>query len=174
MFTQIVMMALLSCNGQFTTEKEDRPCMCGLVRQGTMASLSTDYKGTPFGSLVPYGVDAEGRPYIFVSTLSVHTKNILKNSKASIMVYKEDKDDPFNSQRVTFVGKMVKITDAKEREALNTAYLKKYPAAKAFNDFGDFHYYRLEIERIHYIGGFGDIQWVEWKDYKKEWKDGKK
>jgi len=144
-----------------------------LVQEVKIATLSTDLKGTPFGSLVAYSIDAEGRPYIFVSDLAVHTKNIKKNAKVSLMVYKEDKDDLFNSQRITFVGKMVKVDD-KEREKLKTEYLKRHPTAEQFIDFGDFNFYRLEIERIHCIGGFGDIEWVEPAEWGKSWKNASK
>lgn len=144
-----------------------------LVEEVKIATLSTDFKGTPFGSLVAYSIDAEGRPYIFVSDMAVHTKNIEKNAKASLMVYKEDKEDLFNSQRITFVGKMVKVDD-KEREKLAKEYLKRHPSAETFIEFGDFNFYRLEIERIHVIGGFGDIGWVEPAEWGKSWKASKK
>lgn len=150
----------------------DEP-MHKLVDEVKVATLSTDFKGTPFGSLVAYSIDAKGRPYIFVSDMAVHTKNIKKNSKVSLMVYKEDKDDLFNSSRITFVGKMVKVDD-KEREALKKEYLKRHPSAEQFIDFGDFNFYRLEIERIHCIGGFGDIGWVEPGEWAKSWNASKK
>lgn len=142
--------------------------VCEMVKESKVAAFSTDYKGTPFGSLVGYQIDLEGKPYIFVSGLSVHVKNIKKNPKASIMVFKEDKDDVFNSQRITFVGKMVKVENP---EDLKKAYLEKYPTAELFATFGDFDFYRLEIEKIHCIKGFGEIEWIEPKDWVKQWKD---
>lgn len=147
---------------------EEEP-MHKLVKEVKVATLSTDFKGTPFGSLVAYSVDSEGRPYIFISDLAVHTKNIEKNSKVSLMVYKEDKEDLFNSQRITFVGKMVVVGD-KEREVLKKEYLKRHPTAETFIDFGDFNFYRLEVDRIHCIGGFGDIGWVTPEEWSKSWK----
>lgn len=149
------------------TMTTDEP-MHTLVREVKIASLSTDYKGTPFGSLVAYSVDSKGRPYIFVSDMAVHTKNIKKNSKVSLMIYKEDKEDLFNSARITFVGKMVKVDD-KEREVLKKEYLERHPSAEQFIDFGDFNFYRLEAERIHCIGGFGDIGWLEPGEWSKSW-----
>lgn len=140
-----------------------------LVTDVKIATLSTDYKGTPFGSLVAYSIDSGGKPYIFISDLAAHTKNIEKNNKASLMIFKEDKEDLFNSQRITFVGKMVRVED-KERKTLRKEYLKRHPSAEDFIDFGDFNFYRLEVERIHCIGGFGDIEWVEPADWTKSWK----
>jgi putative heme iron utilization protein len=137
-----------------------------LAKGGTIATLSSDYKGTPFGTPAPYALDSEGRPVIFLSNLAIHTKNLAKNPKCSIMVLKEDKEDPFNSARVTFIGKIVKV-GKDERAAYKKLFLAKQKAAEDFIDFGDFNFYRLEIESIFYVGGFGDIQWIEPKDYVK-------
>lgn len=141
------------------------PALHELVKSEKIACLSTDYKGTPFGSVVPFVVDEKGTPIIFLSTLAIHTKNLDKSDKCSLMVLKEDKDDPFNSKRVTFLGKMVKVSDEKEREKLKKAFVKRHKSAEEIVDFGDFDFYKMEIEKIYYIGGFGDINWVEVKDY---------
>lgn len=152
-----------------TTDEEVDQALIDLTKGGSMATLSTNYMGTPFGTPVPYALDGEGRAIIFLSDLAVHTKNLKKNSNCSIMVLKEDKDDPFNSARVTFVGKIVKVGD-KEREAYKKMFLAKQPTAKDFADFGDFNYYYIEIDRVFYVGGFGDIQWIKSADYKKAFK----
>jgi putative heme iron utilization protein len=160
-------LALVASMVMTMTADEPEP-MHTLVKEVKVATLSTSLKGTPFGSLVAYSIDSKGRPYIFISDLAVHTKNIKKSNKVSLMVYKEDKDDLFNSQRITFVGKMVKVDD-KEREVLKKEYLERHPSAEQFIDFGDFNFYRLEVERIHCIGGFGDIEWVEPEAWSKSW-----
>lgn len=137
-----------------------------LVKDGKVASLSSDYKGTPFGSLMPYAVDDDGRPIIYISTLAVHTKNLNKNPKASVMITKVDEKDVFNSARITLAGKMVKVSE-KEAEAVGKVFFAKFKDAKRLSEFHDFNFYRLEIDRIYYIGGFGDIQWIDPADYKK-------
>jgi heme iron utilization protein len=140
--------------------------MHALIREGQIASLSTDFKKTPFGSLVPYAIDTQGNPIVFLSDLAQHTENLKKNPKCSLMVHKIDKDDVFSSPRITFVGKLVKVPD-KEREAAAKIYLKKNPQAEQIIDFGDFNFYRFEIRTIHYIGGFGDINWITPEEYRK-------
>lgn len=140
--------------------------MYKLIARERVATLCTDFKGFPFGSLTPFVVDKNGNPVVFLSDLAQHTENIGKNSKVSIMIYRANKKDLFNSARITFVGKMVKLND-KEREEIKKVYLKRHPEAESFIDFGDFNFYRLEIQNIHYIGGFGDINWVEVEDYRK-------
>jgi heme iron utilization protein len=165
-----IMFAFLAVLAMFVGgDTETADAMTKLAKSGTIVTLSSDYKGTPFGTPAPYALDAEGRPVLLLSDLAVHTKNLKANPKCSVMLLKEDKEDPFNSARVTFVGKMVKVDD-KERAAYKTLFLAKQKAAEDFADFGDFNYYRLEIESIFYVGGFGDINWVQPKDYLKSFK----
>ena len=162
-------LALVASTMMIMATTDEPEPMHALIKEVKLATLSTSHKGTPFGSLVAYSIDSEGRPYIFISDLAVHTENIKKDKKASLMVFKEEKEDLFNSQRITFAGKMVKVKD-KERETLKKEYLDRPPSAEQIIDFGDFNFYRLEIERIHCIGGFGDITWVEPADWTKSWK----
>jgi hypothetical protein len=135
-----------------------------LAKEGKVSSLSTDYKGTPFGSLVPYALDAKGNPIIYISGLATHTKNLEKTPECSVMVCREDADDVFNSARVTFLGKM-QVVPEKEQEAVAKVFFAKFPQAKNFAELHDFAFYRMEITKIYYIGGFGVIRWIDAKDY---------
>ena len=149
--------------------------MKGLIREGKIASLATMYssmatKGEnyPYTSLVPYIVDKEGRPIVFISDLAMHTKNLKRNSKCSLMVSKINEDDIFNSARVTLIGTMEKVPE-KEIEEIKKIYFEKYPVSKDLLDMWDFSFYRMEVEHIHYIGGFGDINWYQKDQIKKIW-----
>jgi heme oxygenase (biliverdin-IX-beta and delta-forming) len=42
-------------------------------RIGSLSSLSRKQPGFPFGSLMPYGLDDEGRPIFLISTMAMHT-----------------------------------------------------------------------------------------------------
>jgi heme iron utilization protein len=42
--------------------------------------------------------------------------------------------------------------------AVRQRYLARLPSAAQYADFGDFAFWRLEIESGHFIGGFGRIQ----------------
>ena len=138
-----------------------------LARDGTVATLCTPYEGTPFGSLTPYVLDAEGNPVVFLSDLAVHTKNLKKRPECSLMVVQVKEKDLFNSPRMTFVGKMAKVG---RTDDLKKAYLKRHPNAETFIDFEDFNFYRMEASKLYYVGEFGDIRWVKVDKYRKGFK----
>jgi len=140
--------------------------MYDLVKTGKVAALSSDFKGTPFGSLMPYALDAKGNPIIYISDLAVHTKNLNKNPACSLMVSKVKDDDIFNSQRITFVGKMKRVPK-EDVEAVKKIFYGKFKEAEDYAELHDFGFYRMEISTIFYIGGFGDINWVKTEDYQK-------
>lgn len=149
------LLCLLLLNSEFIS----------LIQNSQIAALSTDYKGTPFGSLIPYTLDKHGNPVVFISKLALHTKNLSKNPKCSLMISRVNKN-VFNSSRVTFVGKMIKIPDD-ELKDIRKNYLSKYNMANDFIDFEDFGFYRLEIDKIYWVGGFGDIEWIDVEEYHK-------
>ncbi len=142
--------------------------MYKLVEKSKTAALGSMHKDMPFISLVPYAVDKKGNPIIFVSQLAVHTKNLHKNPNCSLMVSRENKEDVFNSQRLTFLGRMEKVPE-KEVEEVKKAYLEKYPDQEYLLELEDFAFYRMTITKIYYVGGFGDISWIELKEYLKHW-----
>jgi heme iron utilization protein len=137
-----------------------------LISKGQDATLCTDFEGTPFGSLVIYALDEDGSPIILISDIAQHTDNILKNPKASIMVSKVNQEDIFDSQRITLIGEFSKVTE-KEREAIQETYLKKYPDSEYLTELNDFNFYRMKVNKVYFIGGFGKIFWIESEDYYK-------
>lgn len=145
--------------------------MYDLIKSEKIAALSTDYKGTPFGSLVPYALDANGNPVIFISTLATHTKNLVKKSECSVMMQKIDHDDVFNSARVTLIGKMEKVTNKEEITATRKIFFDRFPNARNFEELHDFDFYRMKIDKVYYIGGFGDINWITAESYYKNFGD---
>jgi hypothetical protein len=143
--------------------------MKDLVNKTKTAALSTMHKEYPYASLVPYVVDKSGRPIIFISDLAAHTKNLKKNEKCSLMATKVNSKDIFNSARITFIGKMKKVPD-KEIEEAKKVYLEKYPDSEKLLELEDFSFYRMEIDEVNYIGGFGDINWYDKEQYNGLWK----
>src|SRR5204862_5394349 len=74
-----------------------------LVHLGRVASLSTlsrKQPGFPFGSVMPYGLDEQGRPIFLISTMAMHTQNLKADMRASLLVTQPDADgDPLGASR---------------------------------------------------------------------------
>ncbi|MBI4353170.1 MAG: pyridoxamine 5'-phosphate oxidase family protein [Candidatus Omnitrophica bacterium] len=132
-------------------------------RYGALATQSLDLPGYPFGSLVPYCLDRQGCPILRLSALAQHTRNILKNPKASLTVWDVREEDILGSTRVTCLGDVVKVT-GEEAEQAHERYDAGFPMAGAFGEL-DFSFFKLKPVRIRYILGFGRMGWVEASEY---------
>src|ERR1043166_1159531 len=76
-----------------------------LGRIGSLSTLSRKQPGFPFGSLMPYGSDSQGRPIFLISTMAMHTQNLQTDPHASLLVTQpEASGDPLGASRVTLVG----------------------------------------------------------------------
>ncbi len=121
---------------------------------GTLATLDFE-TGGPFASLVNYACDEKGFPIFLLSQLARHTKCLLTDSRASLMVAEIPKSgDALTGLRATVMGHV----SAFQSEKITRAYLSRHPYAESYVNFGDFGFYRLVPETIHVVGGFGRIQ----------------
>ena len=124
------------------------------ARTATLGTINAD-DGTPYASLVNVATDVRGWPLILVSTLAWHTRNLLADARASVMVAEmPEAGDALTGPRVTVMGRFSKVAD----EALARRYLARHPAAELYIAFGDFAIWRLEPERAHAVAGFGRIE----------------
>lgn len=134
-------------------------------RIGSLSTMSQKHQGWPFGSMMPYTLDAQGAPIFFISTMAMHTKNLVAEPRASLMVADASADgDPLGAARVTVMGRVLRVPQ-EERAALRDLYLARHPTAKDWMDFGDFAFYRMEIVEIYFVGGFGVMGWIAASDY---------
>jgi hypothetical protein len=67
--------------------------------------------------------------------------------------------------RVSLFGKTSPVPGGEHQE-LADLYLAKHPAAAEWIGFGDFHIFRMEVEAIYFIGGFGEMGWVDSAEYR--------
>jgi putative heme iron utilization protein len=136
-----------------------------LARTGTLSTQSRRLGGYPFGSVAPYGLDAAGRPTFLISTMAMHTQNLLADPRASLLVVQPDwDDDPLAGGRVTLVGDVHRVPDG-EVAAVRAAYLERHEKAQHWVDFGDFAFYRLAARELYFVAGFGAMGWVEAEAY---------
>lgn len=136
------------------------------ARAGTLATLSRKHLGHPFASLMPYALDADGRPILFISTMAVHTQNLQADPRASLLVTQPDfSGEPLAGGRITLMGEARRI---EEGEAIaREAYLTRQPLARAWADFEDFGLWRLELRDVYFVAGFGAMGWVESGEYRQ-------
>ncbi|MFN4140786.1 HugZ family protein [Aestuariivirga sp.] len=126
------------------------------ARTGTLGTLSGD-DGTPYASLVNVATDVRGYPVILVSTLAWHTRNLLADPRASLMVAEiPEQGDALTGPRVTLMGRFARVAD----EQVRRRYLARHPAAALYAEFGDFSFWRLEPDRAHAVAGFGRIETI--------------
>lgn len=142
-----------------------------LGRVGSLSTMSRKQPGFPFGSVMPYGLDAHGRPVFLISTMAMHTQNLQGDARASLLVTQEDSDgDPLGTARVTLVGNVHRVPDADLAE-VRRLYLERHANSKYWVDFEDFFFYRMEVVDIYYVGGFGVMGWVSASDYDRSQPD---
>src|SRR5260370_34951248 len=72
-------------------------------RQGALATLMAS-SGDPYCSLVNVASAADGSPLLLISRLAVHTKNILADPRASLMLDERKEGDPLEGARVLLMG----------------------------------------------------------------------
>src|SRR6187455_2488825 len=131
-------------------------------RHGVLSTLSKKFAGYPFGSVVPCVTDHAARPVILISGLAEHTKNIAADARVSLLVRDAD-IDPQEGARLTLIG------DARpagaDGSAIQTRYLRFFPAAERLLALGDFAFFHIEPVALRYIGGFGAIHWITAASY---------
>ena len=134
-------------------------------RFGVLATISKKMPGFPFASVTPFSVDEQGRALFLFSGLALHTKNILEEPKASLLIFApEVESDPLNSARMNVFGEVRSVPD-QEIESARELYLRDHPDSEQWIGFGDFALYRLEVTEVYFVGGFGEMGWVEKSDF---------
>ena len=126
-----------------------------LLREGRSGALATLMPGSgdPYCSLVNVATAFDGAPLVLISKLAIHTKNVMADSRVSLMLDERKEGDPLEGARVMLMGRAVVSTDDNERRR----YLARQPEAQMFAGFPDFAVYRIEIAAAHLVAGFGRI-----------------
>jgi putative heme iron utilization protein len=112
--------------------------------------------------MMPFAADHLGRPVFFISSMAMHTQNLQQDARASLLITQPDvSGDPLGAARLTLIGPAHVARSDEVREL----YLSRYENARYWQDYTDFAYYRLEVEGVYFIGGFGVMGWVTAEDY---------
>lgn len=122
------------------------------ARSGALATLMPG-AGDPYCSLVNVATAFDGAPLLLLSTLAIHTRNILADPRVSLMLDERKDGDPLQGARIMLMGRAVPTQDENDRRR----YLARQPEANMFVGFADFAFYRVDISAVHLVAGFGRI-----------------
>jgi putative heme iron utilization protein len=122
------------------------------ARSGALATLMPG-SGDPYCSLVNVATAFDGAPLLLISRLAIHTRNVIADSRVSLMLDERKEGDPLEGARVMLMGRAVVTSDENDRRR----YLARQPEAAMFAGFADFAFYRIELSAAHLVAGFGRI-----------------
>jgi len=137
------------------------------ARSGSLATVSRKHPGHPFASVMPYALDADGRPLLLISSMAIHTQNLHGDARASLLVTQPGSaNDPLAAGRVTLMGQASRAGEG-DLATIRAAYLERHPTARYWADFEDFSFWRLEVADVYFVGGFAAMGWVEAGEYRR-------
>lgn len=162
------MIATTSCHMSDHTEDYDKSYegrhFYYSCHDGVLSTISRQegIEGYPFGSVTPFCLDRQGRVVILVSDLAQHTKNILNDNKVSMTLAAdaEKGSDVQAHARLTYIGQ-AKTIPQDELDQVKMRYVRYLPRAGQYFEAHSFTFYRIEMVKGRFIGGFGKIFWLE-------------
>jgi putative heme iron utilization protein len=134
-----------------------------VIRSTIAGSLATlDEAGNPFATLATMATMPDGRPIFSLSDLAVHTHNLKRDPRASVLLVAPggETGNPLAGARITLVGTVERTDD--EHAAWRYA-LHQGKAARA-SALPGFHHYVMNVASSHLVAGFGNIAQVPAKD----------
>jgi putative heme iron utilization protein len=138
-----------------------------LASTATLSTLSRKHAGFPFGSLMPFALDAAGRPIFLISSMAMHTQNLKNDPRCSLFVAQAASDgDPLGAARATLIGDAIVVPES-DLASVREIYLSRHENSRYWVDFQDFSFFRLEPIDLYYVGGFGVMGWVDAGDYER-------
>jgi putative heme iron utilization protein len=88
--------------------------------------------------------------------LALHTRNILADSRVSLMLDERAEGDPLEGARIMLAGRAEEVSQ-NDAAIFRRRYLSAHPSAETFVDFKDFSFFRIRPSGTHLVAGFGRI-----------------
>jgi putative heme iron utilization protein len=145
------------------THAERARTLVARIATGTLCTLALEPEGYPYGSFVTVAFD-DGNPIFLISGLAEHTKNLERDPRASLLVAEGGAVDPLANGRVTLLGPCTRIEG--EAGSARAAFLAAHPNSSYYADFRDFAFWKLHVDHVRYIGGYGRMSWVSQADWR--------
>jgi putative heme iron utilization protein len=144
------------------THAERARTLVARISTGTLCTLALEPEGYPYGSFVTAAFD-DGNPVFLISGLAEHTKNLERDHRASLLVAESGAEDPLANGRVTMLGPCTPVEG--NGGSARSAFLAAHPNAAYYADFRDFAFWKLRVNAIRYIGGYGRMSWISQADW---------
>ena len=145
------------------THAERARTLVARISTGTLCTLALEPEGYPYGSFVTVAFDG-GNPIFLISELAEHTKNLERNPRASLLVAEGGAADPLANGRVTILGLCTRVEG--DPGSARAAFFAAHPNSSYYADFRDFAFWRLQVDHIRYIGGYGRMSWISEADWR--------
>src|SRR3954462_4533323 len=98
---------------QPTAEFDPKTAAKTLMREGRSGALASLMAGSgdPYCSLVNVATAADGSPLLLISSLAVHTRNVLADHRVSLMIDERRDGDPLQGARIMISGTATATSD---------------------------------------------------------------
>lgn len=137
------------------TDEEARALARRLIhgaRHAVLGSLDPD-TGAPLVTRIALQIDADGTPLALLSGLAAHSRAILADPRAGVMIADEAaKGDPMTHARLSILALAREAPPDPLRRA---RWLARDPKARVYIDLPDFRFWRLQPQSALLNGGFG-------------------
>jgi heme iron utilization protein len=144
------------------THAERARTLVARISTGTLCTLALEPEGYPYGSFVTVAFDS-GHPIFLISGLAEHTRNLEQDPRASLLVAESGAADPLANGRVTMLGPCTPVEG--DGSSARAAFLAAHPNSSYYADFRDFAFWRLQVDHVRYIGGYGRMSWISKTDW---------
>ncbi|ORX95428.1 hypothetical protein K493DRAFT_315011 [Basidiobolus meristosporus CBS 931.73] len=134
-----------------------------------MGTLITTYPdGQPFGSVDYFADDcpSNGDPVLYLSSMQVTVRNFHQSPRAALAIQTQlnsTSQSPMPHARFTLMGEIRPIPAEelnRRSQELRECFYNKHPEARRWPRGHDFRFYRLHVDRIYWIGGFGGFHYI--------------
>jgi putative heme iron utilization protein len=153
---------LYDVNVPTPTHAERARTLVARISTGTLSTLALEPEGYPYGSFVTVAFD-DGNPVFLISGLAEHTKNLEHDPRASLMVAEGGSADPLANGRVTLLGPCTRVEG--DGASARAAFFAAHPNSSYYADFSDFAFWKLRVDHVRYIGGYGRMSWISKADW---------
>lgn len=130
-----------------------------------MCTAHAGLAGWPFGSVVPYAILSSGDAVVFLSDIAEHTRNLRHDGRACLFVVDPAAAaQPQAGARVAIQVRALRPAND-DVAAVERCYFARFPGAEAMRSAHGFHAWRLEVDCVRWIAGFGEMGWLsraEW------------